>query len=92
MTAPNPVLTTIQYFKNEYEDHIERHKCTAKQCKPLLTYTINDKCTGCTLCARNCPSKCIAGDVKKQHVIDQELCIKCGKCATVCRFGAVDVE
>ena len=91
-TAPNPVLTTIKYFRNEYEDHIYNKKCTAKSCKPLLTFTINDKCTGCTLCARKCPTKAIAGELKQQHTIDQELCIKCGKCHEVCKFGAVLVE
>lgn len=89
-TAPNPVLTTIRYFRNEYEDHIFRKKCTAKQCKALLTYSIDpEACTGCTLCSRKCPAEAISGEVKKPHGIDQSLCIKCGKCAEVCRFGAV---
>lgn len=88
-TAPNPVLTTIKYFRNEYEDHIYKKKCTARACKELLTYTINDKCTGCTLCARKCPVNAIQGELKGQHVINQELCIKCGKCEEVCRFSAV---
>ena len=91
-TAPNPVLTTLRYFKNEYEDHVYNKKCTARQCKPLLTYSINDKCAGCTLCARKCPSDAIAGEVKKLHTIDMSKCIKCGKCADVCRFKAVIVE
>ncbi|MDR2903836.1 MAG: 4Fe-4S binding protein [Clostridiales bacterium] len=92
-SAPNPVLTTIKYFRNEYEDHIHHKKCTAKQCKPLLTYTVDaEKCTGCTLCARSCPAKAIAGAVKQTHTVDQPLCVKCGKCAAVCRFGAVSAE
>ncbi|MCL2487174.1 MAG: NADH-quinone oxidoreductase subunit NuoF [Oscillospiraceae bacterium] len=93
MTAPNPVLTTLRYFRNEYEDHIHNKKCTAHQCKPLLTYAIDpEKCTGCTLCARKCPGKAIAGEVKKVHVIDMDKCTKCGKCSEVCRFGAVVVD
>jgi len=92
-TAPNPVLTTIRYFRDEYEAHIRDKKCPAKQCKPLLTYTIDaEKCTGCTLCARKCPTKAITGERKMPHVIDQELCIKCGNCFSVCRFDAVKVE
>lgn len=88
-TAPNPVLTTIKYFRNEYEDHIYNKKCTAKSCKDLLTFSINDKCTGCTLCSRKCPVDAISGELKKQHVIDQETCIKCGKCEETCRFSAI---
>jgi NADH:ubiquinone oxidoreductase, NADH-binding (51 kD) subunit len=88
-TAPNPVLTTIKYFRNEYEDHIYKKKCTAHSCKELLTFTINDKCTGCTLCSRKCPVSAIKGELKKQHEIDQNICIKCGKCEETCRFGAI---
>ena len=93
ITAPNPVLTTIKYFRNEYENHINNKKCTAHKCKPLITYSINGKkCTGCTLCARKCPNSAIAGELKKTHVIDVEKCVKCNKCAEVCRFGAVAVD
>ncbi|MDL2232623.1 NADH-quinone oxidoreductase subunit NuoF [Ruminococcaceae bacterium OttesenSCG-928-L11] len=92
-TAPNPVLTTIKYFRNEYEDHIYHKKCTAKQCKPLLRYAIDkDACTGCTLCSRKCPVEAISGQVKQPHTIDPEVCIKCGKCAEVCRFKAVVID
>jgi len=89
-TAPNPVLTTIRYFRNEYEDHIRNHKCTAHACTPLLTYSIDaDKCKSCTLCKRNCPVNAITGDVKQPHVIDTAACIQCGKCLAVCKFDAV---
>ncbi len=90
-TAPNPVLSTLRYFRNEYEDHIYNHRCTAKQCKALLTYTVKDSCVGCTACMRNCPVNAITGARKEKHLIDQDLCIKCGKCATVCRFDSISV-
>lgn len=89
-TAPNPVLTTLRYFRDEYEDHIHHKKCPAKVCLPLVTFVINEECTGCMLCSRSCPSNAITGEKKKLHVIDQELCIKCGRCLTVCRFDAID--
>ena len=89
-TAPNPVLTTLKYFRNEYEDHIYKKKCTAGSCKALISYTITDDCKGCTLCAKHCPVDAISGKVKEKHVIDQSLCIKCGKCMDTCNFGAIE--
>lgn len=88
-TAPNPVLTTIKYFRNEYEDHIYKHTCTAKSCKALFQFIITDNCTGCTVCARKCPVDAISGNRKEKHIIDQEACIKCGKCEEVCKFEAI---
>ncbi len=92
-TAPNPVLTTIRYFRNEYEDHIKNKKCSAGECTALVKYSIDPSaCRGCTLCARNCPVKAIEGEVKKPHSINTLVCIKCGKCKSVCKFGAVKLS
>ncbi|MCL2124903.1 MAG: 4Fe-4S binding protein [Oscillospiraceae bacterium] len=92
-TAPNPVLTTLKYFRSEYEDHIYNKKCPAKSCRELLTYSIDTaKCVGCTMCAKKCAVDAISGEVKAPHKIDGEKCVKCGNCATVCKFGAVVVE
>jgi NADH-quinone oxidoreductase subunit F len=92
-TAPNPVLTTMRYFRDEYEEHVRDKKCRARVCKPLLTYTIiPEACTGCTLCAKNCPTDAITGERKEVHHIDQDLCIQCGNCLRACNFDAVHVE
>ena len=89
-SAPNPVITTLKYFRDEYVAHIQEKKCPSHVCASLLTYTINEKCNGCTVCAKACASIAITGNRKELHVVDQEKCIKCGKCFTVCRFDAVD--
>lgn len=88
--APNPVLSTLRHFREEYEAHVVDKKCPARKCKTLIHYEIDpEKCMGCTMCARNCPTDCIAGARKEVHVIGQADCIKCGRCFDVCRFDAV---
>ncbi|MBQ8081980.1 MAG: 4Fe-4S binding protein, partial [Clostridia bacterium] len=89
-TAPNPVLSTIRYFRDEYEAHIKEKRCPAHHCRSLLQYVITDKCRGCTACARVCPAGAISGEVKHQHKIDTAKCLKCGACMEKCRFGAIE--
>ena len=92
-TAPNPVLTTIRYFRDEYDAHIREKKCPAKECVALRTYKIDpDKCKGCTVCARKCPAKAISGEKKQPHVIDADKCIRCDQCIRNCKFDAIYVE
>jgi NADH:ubiquinone oxidoreductase subunit F (NADH-binding)/(2Fe-2S) ferredoxin len=92
-TAPNPVLTTMKYFRDEYEAHVFHKNCPAHVCKDMLTYRIDpEKCRGCTSCARNCPADAITGSVKQPHVINNEKCIRCGTCISNCKFGAISVQ
>ncbi len=88
-TAPNPVLSTLRFFRDEYEAHIKEKRCPAHHCQALLNYSITDKCRGCTACARVCPAGAITGEVKQQHHIDTTKCLKCGACMEKCRFGAI---
>ncbi len=91
-TSPNPVLSTLKYFYEEYRQHVEEKTCSAKVCKALARYFITEKCVGCSACARVCPTKCISGEVRQRYVIDQSRCIKCGACKEACRFNAIIVE
>jgi NADH-quinone oxidoreductase subunit F len=92
-SAPNPVLTTIRYFHDEYEAHIKDRKCPAKKCQALITYEIvTDKCRGCGLCKKYCASEAITGQLKEVHYIDPQKCIRCGLCTTVCRLDAITIR
>jgi NADH-quinone oxidoreductase subunit F len=91
-TAPNPVLSTIRYFREEYEAHIRDRTCPSKVCKGLITYSVDqEKCTGCMVCLRNCAAEAIRGEKKEPHFIDAEICTRCGMCASVCKFDAIVV-
>jgi ferredoxin len=90
MTAPNPVLSAVKYFRSEFEEHIIHKKCTAGCCKELVKYIIDSsKCIGCTACRKICPVQAITGETRQKHEINDEICVKCGKCVDVCKFKAV---
>jgi NADH-quinone oxidoreductase subunit F len=92
-TAPNPVLSTLRYFRDEYDAHIYEKRCPAKVCKGLITYSVDaEKCTGCMVCLRNCTSNAISGAKQEVHVIDQVLCSRCGICFNLCKFDAIIVQ
>ncbi|SHG91969.1 NADH-quinone oxidoreductase subunit NuoF [Tepidibacter thalassicus] len=88
-TAPNPVLSTMKYFMNEYEEHVNDKKCSSGSCQALLNYFITDKCIGCTKCSKICPANAITGKIKEQHTIDSQKCLKCGACLEECKFNAI---
>ena len=90
-TAPNPVLTTLKYFREEYEAHLNG-VCPAKSCKELITYSIDESCIGCTICAQKCPVNAIKATPYERHIIDQTFCTKCGTCKQVCPTDSVEVR
>jgi NADH-quinone oxidoreductase subunit F/NADP-reducing hydrogenase subunit HndC len=89
-TAPNPVLTTIRYFRDEYEEHIFNKRCPAGNCQALLSITITEACKGCGKCKKTCPVNAISGEIKEKHIIDKSICIKCGACLDSCPFHAIE--
>jgi NAD-dependent dihydropyrimidine dehydrogenase PreA subunit len=92
-TAPNPVISTLRYFRDEYEAHINEKRCPAHVCRALITYSIDpEKCKACLLCVKDCPEQAVTGEKKQPQTIDQEKCIKCGVCRDVCKFEAVIVQ
>ena len=91
-TSVNPVLSNLENFRDEFLAHINDKKCPAGVCKELITYSINDNCTGCMLCVKPCPVNAISGEKKKKHVLDKELCTRCGACEAVCKDNAITVE
>jgi len=91
-SAPNPVLSTLRYFRDEYEAHIKDKRCPAGVCLELIRYSIDEaKCTGCGVCKKECPQGAISGQKKEPHIIDKKICIKCGICLEICKFGAIVV-
>jgi NADH-quinone oxidoreductase subunit F len=92
-TAPNPVLTTLKYFRDEYEAHVNEKRCPARKCKKLITFkVIKEKCTGCTLCKRQCPVEAISGERKEVHMINTDKCIACRLCYSACKFDAIEIN
>jgi NADH:ubiquinone oxidoreductase subunit F (NADH-binding)/(2Fe-2S) ferredoxin len=91
-TSPNPVLSTLRYFREEYIEHIQKKRCPAGVCKDLITYVITENCAGCQLCSKSCPAEAIRGEKKEQHRIDSQKCTKCGVCKSVCKFDAVETR